>query len=142
MDKMGKALSLLLVIAIFSCLVVYISNISTEKTVKETNNTKILAYKTSALGYIESIELYAEVNKFNELPDDDINDGVYTIDDLKTKNVSFRGMQPSDGWVKIKEDKVIECSLQLNDGYVANKDSVDSDIKLEKNGKLKEMPNE
>lgn len=141
MDKIGKALSLIIIIAIIACFVVVLNNMTTEKTIKEVNDTKILAYKTSVLGYIESIELYAEINKFNESVDDDINDGVYTIEELKNKNVSFKGSEPSNGWVKVKDNKVIECSLQLNDGYVANKDSVYGEVKLEKNGKVKKMPN-
>ena len=89
------------------------------------------AAKTSAYGYIDSIEKQIMINQLKG--EDSIIDGLYTVDEL---NVSLKGKSPENGWLEIEKNQIVDCSFQIDKYYI----SCGINKKLEFSNSLKENP--
>ena len=87
----------------------------------------------SAHGYVESVNKLYVSRSLNDMSD--IDDGTYTVSQLKAMGVSINGNEPSDGWVELVDGNVSSYSLKIGD-YVITK-YVDSEISVEKRDRIR-----
>jgi hypothetical protein len=98
--------------------------------------------KISVLDYVYEINLIVSSNNMDNDLDNDILDGVYTVNELKKLGINRKGKVLTDGWVQIKYEQVSDYSIRYNFGkiyYVSNYLSI-SNTEVIKNGELKPMP--
>ena len=82
------------------------------------NDARINTAIDSAYGYVRAVD---KLNYSKSLNDDDIlEDGMYTVSELKALGVSVNGREPSDGWVELEESEVVAFSIKMGD-YVITK---------------------
>lgn len=79
----------------------------------------------SAHGYIEAVNR-VYYSKSLDNPDNDIDDGIYFVSELKAMGLSISGQEPTDGWVELVDGEVTFFSLKMGD-YVVTK-YVDSGV--------------
>ena len=82
------------------------------------NDARINTAIDSAYGYVRAVD---KLNYSKSLNDEDIlEDGMYTVSELKALGVSVDGREPSDGWVELEESEVVAFSIKMGD-YVITK---------------------
>ena len=82
------------------------------------SDSKKEAAKNSAYGYVDSVNRLYYSNSLNN--SDDIDDGIYSVSELKNMGVSISGKEPSDGWVEMFDSEVVSYSLRFGN-YVVTK---------------------
>ena len=135
--KTNSAFTLIELLAIIVILAI-IAVITVPIILNVIDNSKKGAAKDSAYGYKDAINKYY-VTKLAEDTNFKINDGTYTVSDLKTMGVTVSGNEPSDGWVKLEKNQIVDYSLKF-DEYVVDYDNNTKEITVTKNGMLKTKP--
>ena len=138
MNKFGLIISILFII-----LFVIIINFSTKlgqknnqdiETIKE---VKTEAIEISIYNYVKAIENQIIINSMDMDNTNDIINGTYEVSKLEELGVVVARLHPTDGWVKIENNEIIDYSLLIpyNDiNYVANyKTKNTSEIKKDNN---------
>ena len=82
----------------------------------------------SAYGYISAVNRLYYSNSMND--EEDVDNGVYSVSELKVMGLSFSGEEPKEGWVQLEDGEVVSYSLKIRD-YVITKYG-DSDISVNK----------
>jgi len=129
--KNGFTLVELLAILIILGIIAIITVPIITKTLKE---SRINAAQDSAYGYVDAVNRLYYSNSLNKR--DDVEDGVYTVSELKELGVSVTGSEPSEGWVELENNEVVSYSIKIGD-YVITKYS-DSDMVVTKDGSIDE----
>ena len=129
--KNGFTLVELLAIIIILGIIAIITVPIITKTLKE---SRINAAQDSAYGYVDAVNRLYYSNSLNKR--DDVEDGVYTVSELKELGVSVTGSEPSEGWVELENNEVVSYSIKIGD-YVITKYS-DSDMVVTKDGSIDE----
>lgn len=131
---MKKGFTLIELLAVIIILGI-IALITTPMILDIIETSKMKSAKSSALGYIDTLEKQITVN---ELTTDSqkIKDNIYdNFQELsETYGVNVKGTIPTTGWIKIKNNQVVDYSL-LIDEYVVNSDGTTI-----KNGQINEKP--
>jgi len=116
-----ELLAIIVILAIIAVITVPIISDTMEKSRKD-------AAKDSTYGYVDAVNrLYYSKSLNNE---DDVEDGIYTVSQLKTVGVSVNGSEPSDGWVELENNEVVAYSIKIGK-YVITKYR-DSELVCEK----------
>lgn len=98
--------------------------------------TRIGAVKSSAFGYIDSVEKQVAINELDSNKSN-INDGVYTVEALTNEyKLTVKGQSPSEGWVSIHKGLIIGYSLKIGDYIVSYDVSISQEHVVEKDGEL------
>lgn len=113
---MKKGFTLIELLAVIVILAI-VALIATPIILNVIDKAKVGAAESSAIGYIEAIESQVIINDINNK--NLLNDGVYDVDTLESKDVSIKGSKPSEGYIKIEDGIVKNCSIRLGD-YVVN----------------------
>jgi len=129
--KNGFTLVELLAILIILGIIAIITVPIITKTLKE---SRINAAQDSAYGYVDAVNRLYYSNSLNKR--DDVEDGVYTVSELKELGVSVTGSEPSEGWVELENNEVVSYSIKIGN-YVITKYS-DSDMVVTKDGSIDE----
>ena len=82
----------------------------------------------SSYGYVRAVDKLYYSKSLND--EDIVEDGIYTVSELKALGVSVDGREPSEGWVELEESEVVAFSIKIGD-YVVTKYR-DSEIVCEK----------
>ena len=98
------------------------------------------AAKSSALGYLDSVEKTMARSMLDNDKSNDITDGVYEISDLDSKNVKVKGDKPSEGWVKIENGKIASYSFKIGKYIINPKDNNINQTEVSKNGEVASKP--
>ena len=98
------------------------------------------AAKSSALGYLDSVEKTMARSMLDNDKSNDITDGVYEIADLDSKNVKVKGDKPSEGWVKIENGKIASYSFKIGKYIINPKNNNINKAEVSKNGEVAEKP--
>ena len=123
--KNGFTLVELLAILIILGIIALITVPIISKTLKDARiNTAI----DSSYGYIRAVDKLYYSKSLND--EDVVEDGIYTVSELKTLGVSVDGREPLEGWVELEESEVVAFSIKIGD-YVVTKYR-DSEIVCEK----------
>ena len=123
--KNGFTLVELLAILIILGIIALITVPIISKTLKDARiNTAI----DSSYGYIRAVDKLYYSKSLND--EDVVEDGIYTVSELKALGVSVDGREPSEGWVELEESEVVAFSIKIGD-YVVTKYR-DSEIVCEK----------
>jgi len=116
-----ELLAVIVILGIIAVITVPIISDTMEKSRKD-------AAKDSTYGYVDAVNrLYYSKSLNNE---DDVEDGIYTVSQLKTVGVSVNGSEPSDGWVELENNEVVAYSIKIGK-YVITKYR-DSELVCEK----------
>ena len=116
-----ELLAIIVILGIIALITVPIISDAMEKSRKD-------AAKDSTYGYVDAVNrLYYSKSLNNE---DDVEDGIYTVSQLKTVGVSVNGSEPSDGWVELENNEVVAYSIKIGK-YVITKYR-DSELVCEK----------
>ena len=91
-----------------------------EKINNQTNEEKNIVEEVLTR-YIESVEKRVEINSHSKPTEDDITEGVYTIEELKDKKVVLKEKMPNSGWVRVDDNKKVIYYSLIVDSYTANK---------------------
>jgi len=122
-----ELLAIIIILGIIAIITVPIIN----KTLKD---SRISAAQDSAYGYVDAVNRLYYSNSLNKR--DDVEDGVYTVSELKELGVSVTGSEPSEGWVELEESEVVAFSIKIGH-YVVTKYR-DSDMVVTKDGSIDE----
>ena len=77
------------------------------------------AAENSALGYTEAVEKQIAINLLDEDTINEITDGVYTVNELTSKEVKVKGDKPTEAsWVEIEKKQVVSYSIKIGDYVV------------------------
>ena len=106
-----EVLSIIIVLAIISVITVPVI-------LNTLDNSKKGVAMDSAYGYVNAVNKIYYDNSLNE--NDDIDDGIYSVSELKTMGVSINGKEPTDGWCELVNGDVVSYSLKFGD-YVVTK---------------------
>ena len=113
--KNGFTLVELLAILIILGIIALITVPIISKTLKDARiNTAI----DSSYGYIRAVDKLYYSKSLND--EDVVEDGIYTVSELKTLGVSVDGREPLEGWVELEESEVVAFSIKIGD-YVVTK---------------------
>lgn len=72
----------------------------------------------SSYGYVRAVDKLYYSKSLND--EDIVEDGIYTVSELKALGVSVDGREPSEGWVELEESEVVAFSIKIGD-YVITK---------------------
>ena len=130
MKEKNKGFTLVELLAVIVILAL-IALIATPIILNVINDAKKQAAKDSAYGYMDAVEKYIVSS---ELEDESIQDGIYTVEELK-KKISVKGSTPDNGTIKIESGSVKRYDIGI-DGYVVSNGEVKkvSTTKSFKNG--------
>ena len=129
--KNGFTLIELLAIIVILAIIAVITVPIISKTLME---SRINAAQDSAYGYIDAVNRLYYSNSLNKR--DNVEDGVYTVSELKELGVSVTGSEPSEGWIELENNEVVSYSIKIGN-YVITKYS-DSDMVVTKDGSIDE----
>ena len=136
MKKKKNAFTLIELLAIIVILAI-IAVITAPIILNIIENSKKGAAKDSALGYKDSVKKYY-VERLFENTDYKMN-GIYTTDELKRIGVKVSGQEPSEGWVKVDKNIIVDYSLRIGD-YVISLNKATNEEEATKDGEIKTSP--
>lgn len=125
----GFTLIELLAIIVILAIVLVITIPVITKVVKNANKSAVIE---SAYGYKDAINKFYATETLKN-PNFKLEDGTYNVSDLKNMGVSVNGTEPTEGWVLIEKNEIIEYSLKF-DNYVSNYDSDSGTVEAIKDG--------
>ena len=116
--KSKKGFTLIEVLAII-VIIAIIAVITVPIVLNVIDNSKKGAVKSSAHGYVDSVnKLY--VSKSLNNPDFEIPNNYYAVSDLKTMGVNINGDEPTgNSWIRIVDNEVVKGCLQFGDYSVS-----------------------
>ena len=144
MSKKGVVTGILILLALVFAGLLSVKMINKKSEPEKIDSDTALTdtIKISVLDYVYEINLIVSSNNMDTDLDNDILDGVYTVDELKKLGINRKGKVLTDGWVQIKYEQVSDYSIRYNFGkiyYVSNYLSI-SNTEVIKNGELRPMP--
>ena len=115
MDKKGFTLIEVLAIIIVLGIIAVITVPVITKTLDDSRKN---VAKESAYGYVNAVNKLYYSKSLNR--EGRVEDGIYTVSELKTLGVSINGKEPLEGWVELEESEVVSFSIKIGD-YVITK---------------------
>lgn len=130
MNKKGFTLVEILAILIILAIIAVITVPVISDVLNKSRKSIVL---DSAYGYVHAVNKFSISNSLykNKL---DIENGTFTVAQMKTNGLQVNGSEPSEGWIELQNGDVVSYSLKFND-YVVTK-TTDSEPTVEKGGKI------
>lgn len=116
-----ELLAIMVILAIIAVITVPIIS----KTLKDSRKSAAI---DSSYGYVRAVDKLYYSKSLND--EDIVEDGIYTVSELKALGVSVDGREPLEGWVELEGSEVVAFSIKIGD-YVVTKYR-DSEIVCEK----------
>ena len=143
MSKKGIVTIILILLgfALFELVIFYVSREEQNNNL-ESNLDLINTIKISVLDYADEINLKITSSYMNTDVTDDIYDGVYTVEELKNMGINRKSKVLVDGWVRIKNERVVDYSIRYIFGktfFISNYINISNAEVIEK-GVLREIP--